>query len=320
MSADWTASREGGGRFALWLIRGICIYLGRPAGRALLYPITLYFFCRRPVERRASRAYLTRVFGRPASSWQVLRHFHCFAATILDRVFFLGDRFEGFDVVVHDIDELNSRVRPGRGLILLGSHLGSFEVLRALAGDRPDIVVRAVLDTGQTPAMTELLHEINPRIAEQVIDASRPGPEIVLAIHAALQAGEVVTLLGDRARPGERVVSVDFLGARANFPVAPFLLAAMLRVPVVMTTGVYRGANRYAISFAGFADEIDLPRRASDAQVRAVVQRYAAHLEEQVRDAPYNWFNWYDFWNVDSPQPAGHLLPDHEHRPRRSAA
>jgi predicted LPLAT superfamily acyltransferase len=184
-------------------------------------------------------------------------------------------------------------------VLLIGSHIGSFEVLRVAAVHRPDVKVRVVLDTQQTPALTELLHAINPEIGRNVIDASRPGTEIVLALGEALREGALTTLLADRARPHEATVVVDFMGAPAAFPVAPFLIGAMLKVPLVLCFGLYRGGNRYDLHFEVFSDQLVLPRRARKAELRSVVQRYATRLEHHVRQDPYNWFNWHDFWNLD---------------------
>ena len=295
----WSARKEGGGRFALWLIRTIGLTFGRNCARLLLYPITLYFFLRRGYERRVSYAFLQRAFGRPANAMQVMRHIHCFASTILDRVFLLADRFVRFDVRVNGLEELTSRMQPHRGVLLLGAHVGSFEVLRVLAVERPDVKVCAVLDTQKTPALTEMLHALNPAIARNVIDASRPSTEIVLALGEAVQEGALVTLLADRARTHEATVVVDFMGAPAAFPVAPFLIGSVLKVPIVMCLGMYRGGNRYDLYFEAFADELVLPRRARKAELRAAVQRYASWLENHVRQDPYNWFNWHDFWNVE---------------------
>jgi predicted LPLAT superfamily acyltransferase len=299
MSEHWTERPEGGGWFAIWLIRTIALRGGRGIARAILYPITLYFYVRRPFERRVSAEFLQRAFGHPASAWQVMRHIHRFASTILDRVFLLTDRFSRFDVRMNGLEELTSRIRPDRGVLLIGSHIGSFEVLRVAAAARPDVKVRVVLDTQQTPALTELLHAINPEIGRNVIDASRPGTEIVLALAEALREGSLTTLLGDRARPHEATVVVDFMGAPAAFPVAPFLIGSMLKVPLVLCFGLYRGGNRYDLHFEAFADELVLPRRARKAELRMVVQRYATRLEHYVRTDPYNWFNWHDFWNLD---------------------
>jgi predicted LPLAT superfamily acyltransferase len=299
MSEHWTVRPEGGGRFAIWLLRAIGLHLGRHAARATLYPITLYFFFRRPFERRVSYEFLRRAFGQPASAWQVMRHIHRFAGTILDRVFLLSNRFARFDVRVHGLDELTSRIRPERGVLLLGSHIGSFEVLRVAASERPDLDVRVVLDTQKTPALTELLHAINPQIGRNVIDAARPSTDIVLALGEAIRVGALATLLADRARPHEATVVVDFMGAPAAFPVAPFLIGSVLKAPIVLCFGLYHGGNRYDLYFETFSDELTLSRRGRTAELRAVVQRYAARLEYHVRQDPYNWFNWHDFWNLE---------------------
>ena len=70
MSGHWKERPEGGGRFAIWLIRSIAQVGGRAVSRVLLLPITLYFLLVRGPERRASRAYLGRVLGRPAG-WRI---------------------------------------------------------------------------------------------------------------------------------------------------------------------------------------------------------------------------------------------------------
>lgn len=298
VAQHWTERPEGGGWFAIWLIRTIGLKLGRRAARSILYPITLYFYLRRRFERRTSYEFLSRAFGRSASAWEVMRHIHRFASTILDRVFLLVDSFARFDVRIHGLDELISRAHLGKGVLLFGSHVGSFEVLRVAATKRPDVKVRVVFDQKQTPALTQLLHAINPAIGHNVIDASGHGMDVVLALGEAIGGGEVVTLLADRARRGETSAVVDFFGAPAAFPVAPFRIASVLDVPIVLCFGLYRGGNRYDLYFEPFVERLTLPRQGRDAALRCVVQRYVSRVEHYVRKDPYNWFNWYDVWKL----------------------
>jgi len=295
----WSARPEGGGYLPLWLICQVGLRCGRSAARLLLYPITFYFFARRRYERRVSYAFLERAFGRKATAWQVMRHIHRFGSTILDRVFLLAERYTRFDIKVYGLDELVSRMHPDHGVLLLGAHVGSFEVLRVLASERPDVKVCALLDTQKTPAMTRILHSLNPAVAKNVIDASRPGTEIVLALGEALSEGALVTLLADRAREREQTVVVDFMGSPAPFPVAPFLIGSVLKVPLVMCIGMYRGGNRYDLYFEALADELVLPRAERKTALRVFVQHYASRLEHYVRQDPYNWFNWHDFWKIE---------------------
>ncbi|GMV28116.1 MAG: hypothetical protein AMXMBFR59_02410 [Rhodanobacteraceae bacterium] len=300
----WTDRPEGGGHFAIWLIRSIALYGGRPFARLFLYPITLYFYLRRGPERDASRAFLSRVQGRPAGMLAVLRHIHRFAGVILDRVFLLArDDARQFALEIHGLELLLDTYRQGRGMLLLGSHLGSFEILRVLARERPEVRLKVVLDKSQTPAITELLHALNPAIGSSVIDASEGGTAIVLGIKDAVEQGAVVALLGDRARPQEPTREALFFGEPAPLPVAPYLIASLLDTPVLLCFGLYRGGNRYSLHFEHFADRIEIPRSERNLRLDAWLARYAARLEHHARLDPYNWFNFYDFWHSDRIEP-----------------
>jgi predicted LPLAT superfamily acyltransferase len=123
-------------------------------------------------------------------------------------------------------------------------------------------------------------------------------------VRECIERGEIVGILADRTptpRPhGDRLdlrqVAVPFLGSKALFPAGPFVLAAMLGAPVVLFQGLRIGPQRYAIRFAPFADQIVLHRATRTADLTAVVGRYAAALERGCRDYPFNWFNFFDFW------------------------
>lgn len=303
MSTEWKQRPEGGGRFALWLIRSIGRYGGRGVSRLLLYPITLYFLIRRGPERAASCEWLSRALGRPASLWDAAKHVHTFAATILDRIFLLGESPERlvrrFDVTVRGLDELHLHLDQKRGLLLFGSHLGSFEVLRVLARQQQEYTIRVVLDKAHNQAVTELLDALNPEIAATVIDAGQDGPGLMLAIQQAVQEGALVALLIDRAHPGGQTIMAPFFGREAPFPTAPWQIAAALKAPVALGFGLYRGGNRYELIFEKFSDAVVIPRAERKTAIEALIRRYAARLEDVARTAPYNWFNFYDFWNHD---------------------
>ncbi len=302
---DWRARPEGGGRFALWLIRTFAQSFGRSLARLALWPITLYFLLRRGPERRASLAFLGRAFGRPATWMESARHIHAFASTILDRVFLLGGQFKGFEIDVQGLEGLHEQIDLGRGVLMVGSHLGSFEVLRVLSLKRPDVTVRVVLDIKHNPAITSLLAELNPAVAATVIDAGQDGMSIVMQIKEALDQGALVTLLADRAAPGEPSLPIEFLGESAPFPRAPWQIALSLGVPVALCFGLYLGGNRYRMVFERLTDGFVLARKDRESGIRDMMGRYAARLEAQTRAFPFNWFNFYDFWQAPRPFAAG---------------
>lgn len=301
MKQQWLDRPEAGSVFGYRLISTFARVCGRTAARLVLFPITAFFLLRRAPERRASRKYLQLVLGREATLKDVAKQFYCFAAVILDRVFLLSESFKRFDVQVHGLDALRERWAKQQGVLVFGSHLGSFDALRVLGEVRKDVKVRVVLDTEQNPQLTRFLNAFNPELARAIINARQDGAVTALAIKEALDEGALVTLLVDRARPGNQVMTANFLGQPAPFPTGPWQIAAALKVPVVLCFGLYRGGNRYELHFEAFADSLRVERNNREASLNAIIQRYADRLAHYTRAAPYNWFNFYDFWQPHSP-------------------
>jgi predicted LPLAT superfamily acyltransferase len=306
----WVNQPEAGGRFAIRLIGFIALHFGRGFARLFLYPITLYFFFRRGAERRAARDYFRRLRGKPGTAWEVMRLIHSFAATTLDRVFLLAHGMGGFRISVRGAAALRQHLERGHGVLLLGAHVGSFGVLRALAVGKPEYKLKLVMDKQKTPALTQLLEALAPELTGSVIDAAGDPVDIALALSAAMAEGAIVTLLGDRGRPREWMREVPFLGTPAPFPASPWLLAALLKVPVVLCLGLYRGGNRYDLVFETLANRVELPHAERGAAMDAYIGRYTTRLEHYLQTAPFNWFNFYDFWRQPSVASAKAVAPE----------
>ena len=254
----WTGLPERGSLTSLRSLAWIAMHIGRWAARLLLYPITFYFVVTAGAARRTSYEYLKQIRGSPAHWWHVFRHFHCFAATILDRVYLLRGEFQRFDVKLHGKEVLHHRMESGKGCILLGSHLGSFEVLRALGVMQRNFPLKVLMDATHNQNITGFLDALNPVIAGTVIAPDRA--DTLLTVRESLDAGFFVGTLGDRVSSDVKTSRCQFLGRPAAFPVGPIVLAAMTRCPVILFFGLYRGKNRYEIYFEHFADEITLNR------------------------------------------------------------
>ncbi len=296
MSQGWLLQRERGSRFALRLITWIALHLGRAPARALVYPICAYFLLFAGRARRASRQYLQRVLGCHANITHVGHHFHSFGATILDRVFLLTERYEQFDVSIYGAEAISERVQRRQGCLLLGAHLGSFEILRTLGIDKAGLPISVLMYEDNAAKTIEIAKDLNPELASAIIPIGNV--DSMLLVKEKLDQGQLVGLLGDRTLEHEKIVRCSFLGERAVFPAGPMLLAAAVKAPVFLCFGLYRGGNRYEIHCELFAERVNIPRASSGQELQHWVQRYAERLEHYCRVAPYNWFNFYDFWAV----------------------
>jgi len=292
----WLDQKERGSTFLMGVITRIALLLGRPAAAALLYPICAYFvlFSRR--ARRASADYLARVLGRPPRWRDVFHHYHVFAATILDRVFLYAGRMGEFRCEVQGIEALRELVAQGRGCLLFGAHFGSFEVLRAIAVSDCPVPIRVLMHDRHAAKLARVLHRLNAALPAQVIPLGQP--RTMLDVRDALARGEIVALLADRSMHGDRQVPCPFLGERAGFPRGPFELAALLKAPVTLFSAAWQSRMRYDVRFEALASDDDAAAD-RDAAVAGRCTRFAAWLDARCRAAPYNWFNFYDFWASD---------------------
>lgn len=292
--AEWAHTPERSNRLMLRLMVWISMSMGRRAGRAVLHLIAGYFLLFAPTSRRASAKYLQRVLGHPPRWAERYRHFFTFAATIHDRIYLVRRHFGLFEFEVHGEAELRRLLARGNGLFLMGAHLGSFEVIRAIGWKYEDLRVTMVMHQGNAQKIIAALAAINPEATQDIIGLGHV--DSMLKVQEYLDKGNVVGMLADRTPGGETMRTVRILGADADLPIGPFRMAALLKLPVVFMTGLYLGGNRYAVHFDMLADFSAVTRDQRDAAVDAAIIRYASLLDQYCRKAPYNWFNFFDFW------------------------
>ena len=259
-ATHWKQRPEGGSRFAIWLIRTIA----RRGGRAIARAVPVSDHAVFPADARAGAARLARLPDARAARRRrrcsacraphpCLRRHHPRSRVPARRTAAaLRRRRAAASKTLH------AQLDAHGGVLLFGSHLGSFEVLRVLARERPDIQRARRARQGPQPGDDAAARRANPEVAATVIDAGQDGPSIVLAIQQAMAEGALVALLVDRAQPGEAALPAPFLGGDARFPSAPWLIAAVLQAPVVLAFGLYRGGNRYDLVFEPFSGRIEV--------------------------------------------------------------
>ncbi len=303
--AEWARRPERSNAHALRFMAWVSLRLGRTAGRVLLFGIAAYFLVFSPAARRASADWLRRV--RAEDGWQpglrdLFRHFLSFASAVHDRIFLVNDQFDQFDIHLHNHEFIAEVREPGRGLLLMGAHMGSFEVLRSLGRKQPGLRVAMAMYKENARKINDMLNAVNP--AAQVDVVALGQVDSMLQLHAMMDANTVIGMMGDRALGSEATREMSFLGAPAHFPLGPFRMAAILRRPVIFMVGLYGGGRRYDIHFEKLADFTSVPSGRRQAHMEEAMDRYVAMLEKYGRLAPYNWFNFYDFWQDVGGPPA----------------
>ncbi len=320
-TAKQWAQQERGAPFLMRWMLWMAFKLGRRGVRWMLYPTVAYFLIAAPRSVRASRHCLQRLLGRPATLRDVAKHLFYFASCTQDRIFLLSQQHHELVIDAFWSPDIPAVIAKSPGCLLLVGHVGSREALRLTPPPpQPDatnlqdgkivlrnahlrahesLAVAVLLDRQVGRQMTALFEQLNPELATLIIDASERGPALALKLKETLQSGRMVGIGADRAAAEERAVRVQFMGGTVEFPEGPWTLAAALGVPVILGFGLYCGDNRYQAHFELFSERIVTARHTRHADIQAHAQRYAQRMEHYARLAPYNWFNFYDYWVDD---------------------
>jgi predicted LPLAT superfamily acyltransferase len=298
---EWIGYRERGSQLLLRLMAYLSLRLGRAPTRVMLYGIGAYFFVFSPRPLRHSRRYLRLALGRPATLRERFRHVLYFATCIHDRVYLVNEQYERFRCTIEGESLMQAQLAAGRGAFLMGAHLGSFEVMASIGRRRPGLQISMAMYEHNAHKISALLAAISRFARPDIIPLGQI--DAMLRIADRLDAGAFVGVLADRTLGEEPVQRVSLLGREAWLPTGPMRAAAILRRPVIFMAGLYRGGNRYHVTFEPIADFSAVPAGEREAAVHQAIERYAAVLERYCRSDPFNWFNFFDFWRGPANKP-----------------
>jgi len=302
--AHWSRVAERGSLWGLRFVAATARLLGRPAARIVLLPAVAWFFLTGRDARRASRTYLSRLGAQsaPPTTWSVWRHMLTFADASLDKLAAWRGEIADASVEFKGAEEFARLARERRGALFIGSHLGNLEMIRALAVTRELATVTAVVYTDHARRFAATLAGANARFADNLFEVRDFGPQTAILLKERIDRGEILVIVGDRtpAADNGRRAHASFLGHDAPFPQGPVVLGYLLGCPVYLFFCLKeekRHGQRYRITLEPFAERIELPHRGRQAAIDAYVAQYARRLEWYCREAPLQWFNFFDFWH-----------------------
>jgi predicted LPLAT superfamily acyltransferase len=306
-SKPWFKIDESGVLWGMKLLVGIYRLFGRWLFAVLLHPVIAYYLLTNRVAREASRDYLRRLNEtdqncRVQPTYRnIYRHFLNFAQSILDRISAWTGILTLDDLIFEQRENLTDPIHAGQGLLLIGSHMGCLEVSRAFAGLKEDVRLNVLIHSKNAARMNQLLKQVNMDHQLELIEVTEINPGTAIKLNEKISNGEVVVIVGDRVPVTGHgaTVSAQFLGSMAEFPQGPWILAHLLKCPV-LTLFCIKLEGKYHIHCEPFARSIHLPRARRVENMRREVQRYARRLEHYCKLAPLQWYNFYPFWRTPS--------------------
>ena len=307
----WAQQDEVKGLWGMRLMLRVWKLMGRRAFTVLLWPVIgVYWLIARPA-RQASRQWIERVKQELRQRNMPVPprlnsffHFMRFGNAMLDKVAsWRGELKFDRDVVFAPGASETLNIAAPQGKLLLASHLGDVEACRALAQLDGSKTITALVFSENARRFKQIMSEMAPQAGVNLMSVTDIGPDTAIAIKEKLERGEWVAIVGDRIavnpqRGGEwRVIWSPFMGQPAPFPQGPFILASILRCPVVLIFAL-RQQGKLVLHSEPFADPLRLPRGERQQALQETVDRYAQRLEHYALMSPLDWFNFFDFWHL----------------------
>ncbi|GHV42194.1 hypothetical protein AGMMS49546_20020 [Spirochaetia bacterium] len=318
-NTHWSEQSEQASRY--WHVRLLLLlvkYLPMIIVRILTFPVALSYFIAAKRVREVSRLYLERAVNSINRDGQgngrrlrvnVFKHSHAFALTVVEKVEAWGGKvlLNRIHFQEDDITGLKETLEKRKGALLICSHLGNAELLRALAdfnrtGVSRNIPVTSIVDFTVTAYFNRMLREVNPGSMMHIISADDIGPGTIIMLQERLAAGELVVIAGDRtsANTRDKYFLFPFLGDDAPFGYGSFFLAALLDAPTYFVFALRQKdvslSSQYNMYVHKSPVSFDCSRREREARIKETARLFAADLERHCKQHPYQWYNFYDFW------------------------
>jgi predicted LPLAT superfamily acyltransferase len=289
--------------------------------RVIAFPVGFFYclFSRR--AREESRRYLEKMAAvlNPGTKsrktvYHPLHHIIAFSLTLIEKVESWGGKvsLKRIHFQDDDITELLDELEKGNGALLISSHLGNMELLRALAGFNRtgvsrEVPVTAIVDFTVTAYFNRMLQELNPASVMHIISAREIGPETVTLLQDRIAAGELVVIAGDRTSSAtrDRFFMLPFLNEDAPFPYGPFFLTALVGAPAYFVFALRQKdvslSSQYDMHIHKSPIGFDCKRNERNVRIEELARLFARYLEDYCKQHPYQWYNVYDFWAKPHP-------------------
>lgn len=285
MAQQWSGRSQAntlGFSVFLWLIRRFPLSFSY----ALLRPVALYYLFFSKHANKSLIQYFSKLgLARPSSPARRYKAFYLFGQALIDKLAIYMNAGKELSFDFDNEQQLHRFAADGRGALLLGAHLGNWEIAGQLLY-RIDAPVHIVMLDNEQDQIKNLLEQHSAGKSFSIIPISED-ITFVIKIKEALDNGGLVCMHADRFMEGMRTLEADFLDSTAQFPFGPFFMGGKLKAPVAFVYAMKDGKSHYQFSCSQPFENTD---------PRTLLESYVDLLESKARQFPYQWYNFYPFW------------------------
>ena len=315
--SHWSEEKEIGNRWKAVFSAFVYKILGRMFIIIYLIPISIVYFFYSKTRMQASRYYLRRMskYNKKIKSNFICsyKHLLSFVVSISEKIAAWNGDIPIKDLIIKtkdDYEKVIELLNNKNGMIILFSHIGNVELLKALAvinegNPIKNYKINIIIDSRVNKNVNILMGEGKNNSFIDFIDASNIGPETIISIENKLNNGEIVAIAGDRtSNKTDRVNYINFLGEDAPFPCGAFLIPILLKYPVYYFFALRENdkilSKKYNFYIHSSKIKLDSEesknRKRKNELILELTKEFASIIEQKAIEYPYQWYNFHDFW------------------------
>ncbi|MGE0088695.1 MAG: hypothetical protein AB7S50_04375 [Bacteroidales bacterium] len=272
-------------------------HLGLSFAYFILIFVAFYFFLFSSASTKEIYFYFRKIhkFSVLKSIFGVYRNYYTFGQVLLDKFAILGGLKGKFTYNFDGEHHLQQMANEKTGGIIVTAHMGSFETAGQLL-ERINSRINLIMLDAEHKQIKQYVSDVLSNKGINLI-AIQDDMSHVVPISTALINKELIAIAGDRFMNDNKAFKVDFMGKKAFFSSGPFYLAARFGVPVTYAFAMKESKTHYHF-FASAPIYITktTKKEEQDKVLQQYVEQYAKEFEKMVRKYPYQWFNYYPFW------------------------
>ncbi len=294
MSKSWSGKSKGGllgYKIFIFFIK----YTNIKVAYFILRFVAFYFFLFS--NKKPSNFYFGKILGynKRKVLTSIYKNYCLLGEVLIDKIAILAGYSKNFKFDFEGEEYLEEMSTNNNGGLLLGAHMGNWEVAGQLL-ERIKTKVHIVILDAEHRKLKSFLDNVMHKKKLNVIPI-KDDLSHLFKISEAFKKNEFVAIHGDRFLPGAQTVEIDFLGKKALFPTGPLYIASKNKVPVSFVFTLKESSQRYHF-YATKQKIYEYPAKLKTRkkEIREMVYDYTTSLEKMIKKYPLQWFNYYPFW------------------------
>jgi predicted LPLAT superfamily acyltransferase len=292
--ASWDGKSKGttaGYRIFVKVIRTFGV---GPAYALLRFVAVWYLLFSRKTSRHILQFFKRLGYGKWRSLRMLYANYCALGETLIDRVVLMADVPHRLSFDFDGEEYLRQMVAERKGGLLVSAHAGNWEIAGFLLR-RLGTTVNIVMYDAEHERIKQYLEQVTGGRGQSRIIVVKEDLSHIYEISDALARNELVCMHADRFVPGNKTISMPFLGQEARFPLGPTLIAVMFKVPVSFTFAMKEGSYHYRFSATA---PVVYDKGSDKDPVRTMMTEFIVQMENKVKKYPTQWYNYYDFWTA----------------------